>query len=98
MWYKGIEKFHRHINLTASLAGVALGACAPQLKGVAAPRPHLLGAGEVVARGAGRGAGGAAGPVHGVYLPEADIVAAIGILVLSIGVSAALVLHDALAL
>jgi hypothetical protein len=70
----------------------------PVFPGVASPTEHHLGAVEVGVAIAGGPATTARGPVHVVDLPKTHIIAATSaILINGVGISTALVGHDALA-
>ena len=79
------------------MAAAASATSGPQLPGLATPVVNLDGAVEVGLGIAGGLAAAAAGPVHGVDLPEASVDAAVAVLVAGVGVAARLVLDDALA-
>ena len=79
------------------VAAAARAARGPVLPRLAAPVPHVVRALGVRVRVARRRSSRARRPVEVIDLKQTDVVRSIGIVVLGIGVSTALVLHDALA-
>ena len=91
------------VKLNTSIIGSCLAAAStgtaggPELPGVSSPGEDFLGAGQVGWFAARCFSAVAIVPVHGVDLPESNIIRAVGVMELSIEVSTALVADDALA-
>lgn len=83
--------------LSLGATATASGASGPEFPGVASPAEDFLGASEVLSNGARGSATIAWSPVGWVNLPKTNIFGTIGVVELSVSVSTALVLSDALA-